>query len=430
MPFDSSAASGLSSHRMTVSPSQLRARWIFPVDQPPIENGAVRIADGRIAELRSADAFSPLDDDSADLALIPGLINAHTHLEFSDLAAPLPAEGTFADWIRSVIAYRRGRTATVAEALAAGLRESAAAGVTTLGEIATAGWNDQIVDADAPRTVAFREAIAIDPTTMTRIESEVRDHLAEMRQHSHVVAAVSPHAPYSVHPDLFQRLVSLARRSRAPLAFHLAETREELELLANGTGPIVDFFRESGFWRPDAIPRGSSPLDYLPIMKPLPHALVIHGNYLDSEEIDFLTGNSQFTVVFCPRTHAHFRHSPHPWLELRSRGVRVALGTDGRASNPDLSLWNEVLYLRAQFPDVAPADLLAMATTSGATALGLAAEAGTLTPAKSADLAVIRLGGEDLDDPWERLLHPQSRPVAALRSGRWIAGGDAPGGAA
>ena len=407
---------------MTAGPPQLHARWIFPVDRPPVADGVVRIADGRIVAVETADATRPFGDDAADLALIPGLVNTHTHLEFSELRSPFPAGETFADWIRSVVEYRRARTTPVPEILGAGLRESAAAGVTTLGEIATAGWSSQPFDAAAPRTVAFREALALDPSNSRNAEAPVGEHLADVREHSNIIGGISPHAPYSVHPHLFRSLVDLALQSRAPLAFHLAETSEELELLAHGTGPLVDSFSAAGFWQPDAIPRGSRPLDYLRLLAPLPRVLVIHGNYLADDEIDFLAGKPQFTVIYCPRTHAHFGHEPHPWLKLRERGVRVALGTDSRASNPDLSLWNELQFLKERFPQIAPRDLLRLATIDGAEALGIEHLAGTLAPGKSADIAVIQLAGADRDDPWERLLHPDSRPVATLRSGSWIAG--------
>src|SRR5690606_16664427 len=148
--------------------------------------------------------------------------------------------------------------------------------------------------------------------------------------------------------------------------------------------------------------------------------LVIHGNYLDDEERAFLEGKSNVSVVYCPRTHAHFRHEPHPWLDLRSRGVRVALGTDSRASNPDLSLWKELLFLRERFPEVGPSELLEMGTRAGAEALGLEHRVGTFAAGQYADVAAIRLAADRSTDPHEWLLDPESRPIATMREGRWI----------
>jgi len=393
---------------------------VFPVDQPPIENGVVEIVDGRIVSVRAADRFTSRPNDADSLALIPGLVNTHTHLEFSDLHSPLPVHSTFAEWIRSIIQHRRTRGDYPTTAVQDGLRESAASGVTTLGEIATAGWSPDFFGPDAPRTVAFREAISLSDQSEA-LRATIDEHLAALRAHPLISGGISPHAPYSVHPAFFKTLVTMAAEARVPLAVHLAESRDELQLLDSGTGALVDLFSESGFWKPDAIPHGTRPLDYLNMIRDLPHALVIHGNYLSQEECDFLAGRPNLSVVYCPRTHAHFRHDPHPWLNLRSRGVRVALGTDSRASNPDLSLWNELLFLRAKFPQVAPQELLEIATLSGASALGLGEETGTLTADKSADIAVIRLAEVD-GDPHEQLLHPDSRPIGTLRDGEWIAG--------
>jgi aminodeoxyfutalosine deaminase len=408
--------------KMPDSAKVVRARWVFPVDRPPIENGTVEIFGGRIVTLRKAGRSAQLTDAESGTALIPGLVNAHTHLEFSQLDTPLPAETTFAEWVRLIVAHRRGRGAYPVEALRSGLRESAAAGVTTLGEIATAGWTTQPFTLDTPRAVVFFETIALDPGAIVSAAERVLALLAELLRTPTLVGGISPHAPYSVHPTLLQLLVEFAELQRAPLAIHLAESRDELQLLATGKGPLVDLFSESGFWKPKVIPRGTRPLDILHALENVNRALVIHGNYLNAAEWDFLTGKSNFTVVYCPRTHAHFRHEPHPWLELRARGVRVALGTDSRASNPDLSLWNELLFLRERFPQVAPGNLLEMGTRAGAEALGLDRRIGTLTAGKSADMAVIGLASDPSSDPYEWLLHPESRPVATMRDGRWIAG--------
>lgn len=408
---------------MPTTTTMLRARWVFPVDRPPVECGEVEIAGGRIVNVRPVARASSLTDDEATTAIIPGLVNAHTHLEFSTLSVPLPAGTSFAEWIRRIVAHRRGRTEFPVDALRSGLLESAAAGVTTLGEIATAGWTDGPFRGDMPRAVAFREGIALNPDMLDVIADAIAGHVEQLQNHPSVTAGISPHAPYSVHPDLFRNLVAQAKTSRAPLAVHLAETREELELLADGTGPLVELFSESGFWRPDAIPRGTRPLDYLRMLAGLPHALVIHGNYLDAAEREFLTGRPNFSVVYCPRTHAHFGHEPHPWRDLQARGIRVALGTDSRASNPDLSLWNELLFLRPKFPQAPPAELLDMATRAGAEALGLERQTGALSAGKCADLALIRLASDRSHDPHEWLLDHENRPAATMRDGQWIAGG-------
>lgn len=402
--------------------SSLRASWVFPVASPAIENGVVEVEGGRICDVRPAAGREREGLGPGDVAIIPGLVNAHAHLEFSLLSKPLEPPRPFADWIRSVIAWRRSRRAPLSAAVAAGLRECAAAGTTTVGEIATAGWSADEFHSTTPRGVLFRESIALDEAA---VAAEI-DAARQFRQAANRSDApssrwgFSPHAPYSVAPQLLDELVSLALAAELPLAMHLAETEEELQLLRFASGPLVDLFRASGFWRDGVVPRDARPIDYLRRLSPLPHALVIHGNYLDEEETEYLAQHPSLSVVYCPRTHAWFGHRPHPWLTMLDRGIRVALGTDGRCSNPDLSLWNELLFLRRRFPAVAPSRLLELATRNGAAALGLEQECGSLTRGARADLAIVRLAEVRDRDPHARLLHPDSHVIAAMRDGRWI----------
>jgi cytosine/adenosine deaminase-related metal-dependent hydrolase len=190
---------------------------------------------------------------------------------------------------------------------------------------------------------------------------------------------------------------------------HLAETREELELLQSGSGPLVPMLQSFNAWYPDAIPRGSRPLDYLRIMAQSHRALVIHGNYLAPDETAFLAARTaRMSVVFCPRTHAYFGHEPYPLRTLLAAGVNVAIGTDSRASNRDLSLWEELRHIHCHFADVAPADILRMGTLNGAIALGVDADFGSLTPKKSARLALVPLPDCDDRDPHELLFASSS----------------------
>lgn len=399
--------------------TQITADWVFPVDSAPIPGGVVEVTSSRITAVHAG----PASDDALiikNAAIIPGLVNAHAHLEFSDREEPLAAAASFADWIRAVIADRLDRDSQHQQSVRRGLAECAAAGTTTIGEIATDGWSPSLFTAETPRVVAFRELLALEPLALGDQLRIARDHLRAGREATpHWSAGLSPHAPYTVHPDLFHELCEMSAAEQAPVAFHLAETREELELLRDRSGPLRDFLREIKFWRYGVIAPGSRPRDYLTAMRGVPHALLIHGNYLTDDDIDFLSGKTNFTVVYCPRTHHHFGHPPHPWRTMLDRGVRVALGTDGRASNPDLSLWNEVLFLRERFPDVPPKILLRLATRNGAEALGMEQETGTIAPGKAADLAVIRLG-ENVGDAYEDLMYPESQPIATMRDGKWI----------
>jgi len=385
----------------------LRARYVFPVDQPPIADGVV-VTDGeRIMHVGRWQARPATLDRVIDLgnaAILPGLVNAHTHLEFSGLAGPFGQPGMkFTDWLREVIAWRRQQGSNSAAAIAAGLDESVRAGVTTLGEIATPPWSPQPFDDSPIDSTIFFELIGLRREVHEERLACVREQVESATDANgpRWRPGISPHAPYSVHPELFGRCIDLARRAPAPLAFHLAESREELQLLTDGTGPFRELLVELDAWDPSAIPRGTRPLDYLKRLVAAPRALIIHGNYLAPDEIDLLaTHAATMSLIYCPRTHAYFGHDPYPLARLLQAGANVALGTDSRASNPDLSLLNEMRRV-AMAGHVNPETAMALATINGAKALGLADEVGSLSPGKRADLCIVEPASDEPIEPHE-----------------------------
>ena len=416
-------------------PHSWTARWIIPGDGRVLSGGTITVVDGRIIACTSRRESSA--QDLGDVVILPGLVNCHAHLEFSELTQPLSPAVPFTDWLRSLMAWRRGHTADVGAAVALGLKELASHGCTRVGEIATAGWSPRDEYLDAPVIHAFREAIGLRIEAIEEQNAIVEGHLRECREVTErsrartergnpsrvsdaaIMPAVSPHAPYSVRPELLERLVDLAVARNLTVAMHLAETRDELLLLAEGRGPFVDFLAGLGVWRPDAVPPGRRPLDLLRRLARSPRALVVHGNYLADDELTFLAANPHLSLVYCPRTHAFFEHEPHPWKKLVAMGGRVVLGTDGRGSNPDLSLFREACFLAGRHPDVDPALLLRMLTHDAAVALsGADADYGRLEPGRRADLCVIRMptGRE----PLAELFHPDSVPVGTMVGGRWL----------
>lgn len=397
----------------------LRARWIFPGCEPSLENGTIEITAGRIAAIHDRPVPVRPTCDLGNVAIIPGLVNAHTHLELSDLASPLAPARPFSSWLRAVMAHRRDRTARGAAgdtAIAAGRSESARSGTTLIGDIVGQSAPESSSGTQqCPRTAEFLEILGLS-SERERLQLErAREHLTV---DTSTIRGLSPHAPYSVHPDLLRGAIDLAVQHRAPLAMHLAETPSEIELLATGTGEFVRFLEELGVWRDDAIPRGSRPVDYLRELARAPRVLAIHGNYLDDEEIGFIADHPNLSVVYCPRTHAFFGHAPHPWRTMLSQGVNLVLGTDSRASNPDLSLFAELQFLRRLAPDFDPSQLLPLGTINGAFALGLEQETGSLVVGKSADLAIVALPVSSRNDPYWLLFDPASRVVGTLCGGK------------
>jgi len=215
---------------------------------------------------------------------------------------------------------------------------------------------------------------------------------------------LSPHAPYTVSPDLLRKLIELAAAHGLPVAMHLAESIDELEFLADGSGPLRELLEERSMWDAQAIPRGSRPLDYLKMLADAPRALVIHGNYLGSEEHALLAEHSdRMSLVYCPRTHDYFRHERYPLTELLAAGVRVALGTDSRASNPDLSVLGEIRHVARTHPSVAPSTVLRLGTLAGAEALGRADTLGSITPGKRAHMVAVSLPADANGNPEDLL---------------------------
>lgn len=390
----------------------LRARWVLPVDRPPIPGGYVSVAEGRITTVDVKPPTGGRVEDLGDVVLLPGLVNAHTHLEFSDLAAPLGRSGmSLPAWIRLVIAERKRGNHDAVAAIAAGLAESAAAGVTTLGEICTAPTADYAIEGSTPGLIAFQESIGFSAQRVDSALADLRRRLAEAA----APAGLSPHAPYTVHPRLLERITALAAAEGIPVAMHLAESPAELQLLADGDGDFRTLLEERSMWDATAIPRGWRPMDYLQRFVKAPRSLVIHGNLLAADEIEFLGERREtLSVVYCPRTHAYFDHPIYPLAAMRKAGVRIALGTDSRASNPDLNLLADLRFAAARFSEIDPAEWVPMATLDAAQALGVGDEVGSLVPGKRADLAALPCSA---DDPLESIAYGDTQIERV-----WIAG--------
>ncbi|EAQ77321.1 probable chlorohydrolase [Blastopirellula marina DSM 3645] len=374
---------------MTAAPVCYRAKWLVPVDQPPLEGGLLTVAAGRIVAVGENLSGQP-PIDLGDAALAPGLVNAHTHLEFSDIAQPLGEAGmSFPAWIQQVVGRRLAAgellEAQKNAAISAGIKESQTQGIAALGEITTVPYSPDMYAA-ADGVVSCLELIGLAPERGAELIAAAQVHLQQADANGKR-AGLSPHAPYSVHRDVVSAAAQLSAASKTPLAMHLAESREELELLDRQTGPFRELLEKFGVWRDDVFAAGTRPLDYLRRLSEAQHALVIHGNYLDDEELRYVAERpTSLTLVYCPRTHQYFGHDRHPLAKLYQWGAALAIGTDSRASNPDLALWRDVRLAAATFPEIPPSDFLRMVTITPAIALGIESTYGSLTVGKAAPL--------------------------------------------
>lgn len=374
----------------------------------------IHIADGRLRRIEAGCAMDAIE--LGEIALIPGLVNAHTHLEFSLLSEPIPTTGRFTDWIRAVVKYRREHAADTSAAIRQGIAESVRSGTTLIGDIATVGWSAGDYEASGMSGVVFQELIGLGD-----------ERVAQQCELAHTIAAmppinspggstefgISPHAPYSVHPELLSESLLVAAKTSRPVAMHLAETPAELELLAQGTGEFRGMLTEFGIWR-DGLFGNRAPINDLIQLASCPRALAIHGNYLSETELHFLATQPQLTLVYCPRTHAAFGHPEHPWQRVLKLGGKVAIGTDSRASNPDLSVFAELQFLAERYPEISHLELLHLGSHAGREVL-----LGETADLNRADFCAVQWNPELNPDPVRNLFSPGNQVVGTMIGGAW-----------
>lgn len=399
------------------------ARWIFPVAGPPLARGTITIRGDLIEAVEPHGTRTP-DVDLGNAAIIPGLVNPHTHLDLSGARGLIPPTDAdhFTNWLRGVIAYRRTRTAEQVQSdIDAGLAECLKFGTTLIGDITVGAASYRRVSSSELRAVLFWEIIGLSPQRYEAALAGLGEKLgvswdpeaapAAWPQTPSCRWALSPHAPYSAN-----QAMACAQLFLGNAAIHLAESPAELELLTSKSGPFVDFLRDLGVWDPSAFTCRFP--DFLVSHPKAWHPrLYIHCNYLPPDT----PLESTQTIVYCPRTHAAFQHPPHPFREFLARGVRVCLGTDSLASNPDLDILAEARFVHERHPDFAGDTLLKMITLSGAEALGWANETGSLKSGKSADFVVVPLPDREASDPHALLFSQdlETSPRRTIFRGEW-----------
>ncbi len=388
------------------------ARWVFPVSGPPLPNGTVTVQGDRIEAVEPHGVRTP-DEDFGNAAIIPGLVNPHTHLDLSGARGLIPPTDPdhFTDWLRGVIAYRRTRTPEQTRAdIRDGLAECIRFGTTLIGDIASEGASWEPLAASRVRAVVFREILGLSEDRARASGRAAADWLKVHTATKTCRPAYSPHAPYSARWTLFG-----AGTRNDTFMSHLAESPGEMELMASQTGPFVAFLNDLGVW--DATGIAPSLTRMLLRSRYIGTYLFAHANYLPLDACKYIA--DLHSIVYCPRTHAAFGHPPHPFRAFLARRVLVCLGTDSLASNPDLDILAEARFVRARHPDFPGEQLLRMVTLSGAEALGWADEAGSLEPSKSADFVVVPLPDADAPDPHALLLADHAGERRTLFRGEW-----------
>lgn len=376
-----------------------RSRWVVPVSSVPIEDGVVAV-DGDLIAFVGPRADAPAGDevDLGESVLMPGLVNAHCHLELTVMRGFLE-DLDFRRWIVRLTGARRAvldRDALL-DSARFGLVEGVRAGITTYADTCDSGVVLQAMREAGVRGVMYQEVFGPDPAQCEASIAGLREKVAGLRylETPLVRVGISPHAPYTVSDDLFRAAAALAREQHLPMAIHIAESELEQCYLVEGTGPFAEGLRRRGI---AVAPRAASPVQLLSNLGVLDVApLLIHCVRVDGADIATIAGSAS-SVAHCPISNAKLGHGIAPLDEMLAAGVTVGLGSDSMASNNRMDLLEEArVALLAQRARVGSwetpeaIDVLELATIGGANALGLGDVIGTLDVGKQADLAAFSL---------------------------------------
>jgi cytosine/adenosine deaminase-related metal-dependent hydrolase len=401
----------------------ITAAWVARVNRPLIRDGGIVFDYGNVLAVGSAESLraSHPDAHAIDLGaaiVLPGLVNAHTHLELSD-RQPGPPPESFVEWLlRLIPSAPTQNDAALAQrerATQIGICQSLRFGVTCVGDISRfTGVTRPVIRASPLCATSYGEVAAM-AARRSLLESSARSALRFAHSPGHPRRGISPHAPYSVEVPGYQHCLGLARRNDLPITTHLAESPDEARFLCNQQGPFRDLWDKIGGWD-DRVPafdggpirmaKSVGLLDY-------PKASLAHVNYCDDAELDVLAAG-RASVVYCPRTHAYFGHPPHRWREMLARGINVAIGTDSCASSPDLNLVDDLRLMHRIAPEFGIEELWRMATIRAARAIGRDGEIGSIEVGKSADFAAFPSAG---DQPLRDILESNTLPTRI-----WIGG--------
>ncbi len=374
------------------------ASWVVPVTRPPIPGGRVAIEGRHVSWVgRPGDPGEPRGrvHDLGPGVLIPGLVNAHCHLELSHLAGLAErAPAGFVPWVESLMAERGpGSAEEVRAATRRAIRQLESTGTVAVGDVSNALAHLDLLEESHLRVVVFYELLGWDPGRAERILAGAADVMAlAARPELRTRVKIAAHAPYSVSPALMAGIV----RRGGPAAMHLAESPEETRFLAQGDGAWRAFLGRRGLGHVPFEAPGVSPVAHVDAMGGLREGMVAaHCVQVDEADCALLARRGVFVAV-CPRSNQGLRVGMAPVRRLLAAGVRLCLGTDSLASAPTLDLMADMALVQSQFPELSPEVVVRMATLGGAEALGLP-ELGAIEPGRSAELAFVPASGAPPD---------------------------------
>lgn len=396
---------------------------VLPMVSPPLPHGAVRVEGSEIVAVGPASELTPQPGEAVvnlgAATLLPGLINAHCHLDYTSFKGSIAPKQSFTEWIKNINALRRSfTTEDYIKSIAEGFRLLAQSGSTTVANIEA--FPELLPHLPVPplRTWWFLELI--DVRVRLDQDAALMGAMSFFEQHQDWLGGfgLSPHAPYTASVDLY-RLARVCSEKYGMLSTtHIAESVEEHEMFSYGRGPLYDFL--GGLGRDNSDCGHGSALSHLVEHGVISSSCIIaHLNYLQDYDYD-LIAETGASVVHCPKCHTYFGHAPFPMKALRARGVNVCLGTDSLASNNSLDMRSEMREAQ-EFHGLSDRDALEMVLLNGAKALGQSGKLGQLSPGATADLVAFahepKLSAPDTD-PYRRVVHSRKEPVLLLVNGR------------
>jgi cytosine/adenosine deaminase-related metal-dependent hydrolase len=357
------------------------------VAAPPIPAGTVTVDRGVIAHV-GTDAAGDVED-LGDVAILPGLVNAHTHLELSWMRGQIAPNASMPAWAASLMSLRRTVSHEPPEPIVDAIAEARRSGTCLVGDVTnTFATFDPLLDSELS-AVLFRELLGFSVSDPAAVMAQVTEQIAALTPIEWLRPSLAPHAPYSVSPDLM-RAIARWNGSR-PISIHLGESAQEIQFLAEGTGEWRGLLESLGVWNPSWTPPRCGPVEYLDRLGMIDDTLLaVHGVHFTEAELARLAAVGA-TLVTCPRSNRWTGAGDPPVDRFYASGVRVAIGTDSLASVADLNVFGELAALRGLAPKVPASRLLRSATLSGAEALGFASELGSIEPGKRAQLIAVRL---------------------------------------
>jgi len=383
-----------------------RAAWVLPITRPPIRHGWVLTSGGRVRACGAASDPPRVDRpfetvDHREAAILPGLVNAHTHLELSWMRHQVPPGDSMPAWAARLMALRRTVDREPAGPIRDAVRDVRAAGTSLVGDVTnTLTAFDLLARSDLSATV-FRELLGFSAADPERSIADAQAQLDALPSNERLRTSIVPHAPYSVSPALFRAIAGTA--GDRPISVHLGESPEEIEFLREGTGAWRELLGQLGVWTDSWTPPACGPVEYLQRLGLVNgRLLAVHCTQIKDDDLARLAAAGS-TIVTSPRSNA-WTGAGTPRIEaFFASGARVAIGTDSLASVADLNVFAEMAEVRRLASSIPASRILAAATVDGAAALGFAGELGTIEPGQRADLIAVRVP-PSIDDVEEYLL--------------------------